>query len=114
MPKLRLDLNQGQYLFATRCSACHTIGGESGVGPDLAGIAATRDSAWLARFIKTPDKVLAEKDPIAMQLFRQYKQVQMPNLRLGDGDVDAIIHYLAAQKMGDMNMKQDMDMKMEH
>jgi protein SCO1 len=42
----------GQYLFATRCAACLTIGHGDVVGPDLRGVTLMRDEAWLARFIK--------------------------------------------------------------
>lgn len=90
-------LDAGGYLFRTRCAACHTIGQGDAVGPDLLGVARTRERAWLKRFIKTPDEMLAEKDPIAMELFARYKEVRMPNLRMGDGDVEALIGYLEAQ-----------------
>ncbi len=90
-------LDAGSYLFRTRCAACHTIGHGDAVGPDLLHVVRVRERAWLARYIKTPDKVLAEKDPIATALFAKYGQVRMPNLRLGDGDVEALISYLEAQ-----------------
>jgi hypothetical protein len=38
--------------------------------------------------------MLAAKDPIAMYLFNKYKQVQMPNTRLGPKDVQLLIQYL--------------------
>jgi len=84
----------GQYLFATRCVACHTIGHGVRIGPDLLGVTNVRDHDWLAKFIQKPDEVLAAKDPIAMYLFKKYKQVQMPNTRLGPEDVQKIIAYL--------------------
>ena len=76
---------------------CHTIGQSDFVGPDLQGVTSIRDRAWLARFIKTPEQVLAEKDPTAMALLVKYKNARMPNLRLGDGDVAAVIAYLEGQ-----------------
>jgi len=54
-----------------------------------------RDRVWLARWLKTPDQMLAEKDPIATQLFERYNRLPMPNLRLSDADVDALITYMA-------------------
>ena len=92
-PKLDIP-EKGHYLFATQCAACHTIGHGDSVGPDLLGVTGTRDRAWLARFIAVPNDVLAEKDPLATALFARYKQVRMPNLRLGKDDVDALIAYL--------------------
>ena len=84
----------GQYLFATRCVACHTIGHGVRIGPDLLGVTNVRDHDWLTRFIQKPDEMLAAKDPIAMYLFKKYKQVQMPNTRLGLEDVQKVIAYL--------------------
>ena len=65
-------LDAGAYLFRSRCAACHTVGQGEGVGPDLLGVTAHRDRAWLARMIATPDRLLDEKDPLAMALFAQY------------------------------------------
>ena len=84
----------GQYLFAARCAACHTIGHGVRIGPDLLGVTNVRDHDWLARFIQRPDEVLAAKDPLAMYLFKKYKGVQMPNTRLGPEDVQKIIAFL--------------------
>lgn len=37
--------------FNTTCFACHTIGGDRLVGPDLAGIQDKRTHEWLVKFI---------------------------------------------------------------
>ena len=85
------------YLFQNRCGACHTIGNGDRVGPDLAGVTTRRERGWLARYLKAPDRMLAEGDPIATALFAKYRNVPMPNLRLGDEDVAALIEYLETQ-----------------
>lgn len=94
----------GEQLFRTRCAACHTLGpleGELGtlddIGPDLSGVTQKRDPVWLARWLKEPDRMLAERDPLAMALYAQYNQMAMPNLSLTDGDVTALIEYLAQE-----------------
>ncbi|WP_044875191.1 SCO family protein [Pseudomonas sp. LFM046] len=91
----------GEQVFRTRCSACHTLGpqdgelgGLRGIGPDLLGVTRLRDPQWLTRWLKEPDVMLAEKDPLAIELYRQYNQVPMPNLRLTDVDIQALIRYL--------------------
>lgn len=84
----------GRYLFARHCAACHTIGHGNKIGPDLEGVADVRDPAWLARQIATPDEVLASRDPIATALFKKYKHVNMPNLRLDQDEVKVIIGFL--------------------
>ncbi len=87
----------GQYLFTTKCAACHTIGHGDSVGPDLAGVTRARDREWLARYIQAPDRMLAAKDPLATELYTKYKQVNMPNLGLGEADAAALIAFLQSQ-----------------
>jgi len=89
-----ISKTDGDYLFRTRCVSCHTIGGGDRIGPDLSGVTRRRDRAWLARWIAEPDKMLAEKDPVAMALFAQYNDIQMPNLALTSVDVDNLLTYL--------------------
>ncbi len=89
------EFSKGEYLFRTRCESCHTIGGgETRLGPDLAGVTDRRDPKWLARWLKSPDKMLEEGDPTAVELFEQYQQIAMPNLRLEDEEVAALIDHM--------------------
>jgi protein SCO1 len=107
--------DEGQYIFATHCSACHSIGHGDKIGPDLLDVTHVRDRDWLARFIATPDKVLNERDPIATALFDKYQQVNMPNLRLGTADVAALISFLEAQTKAHAVPEESMgDMKTDH
>ena len=89
-----INMDTGKYLFGQRCSACHTIGEGHKVGPDLIGVSNRRNPQWLRRYISVPDKVLAEKDPIAMYLFDKYKEVRMPNQGLHEVDVAVILGYI--------------------
>jgi len=84
----------GRYLFARHCAACHTIGHGDKIGPDLMGVAEVRNPTWLERQIATPDEMLVEKDPIATALFKKYKNVNMPNLRLDQDEVKLIVDFL--------------------
>ncbi|HEY2393139.1 MAG TPA: SCO family protein [Candidatus Angelobacter sp.] len=94
----RIDISdKGRYVFATHCAACHTIGHGDKIGPDLLGVTNIRERSWLAKFIATPDKVLAEKDPTATALFEKYKQVIMPNLRLAPVDLESLLNFLQTQ-----------------
>jgi len=92
-----LTVDKGQFLFQSRCSACHTVGQGDKLGPDLQGVTARRERGWLARYILAPDKMLAERDPIAVMLFEKYQSVRMPNLSLGSPDVGDLLLYLDSQ-----------------
>lgn len=88
------ESSPGKTTYTTYCASCHTIGGGDLVGPDLAGVTTRRDKAWLTRWITEPDKMLAEGDTIATEMLTQYNNVPMPNLKLSDTDVAALVTYL--------------------
>ena len=89
-----ITVPNGQRLFVSKCSACHTIGKGDRLGPDLAGVSARRERAWIARYIQEPDAVLSKGDPIATALYNKYKKIGMPNLRLGSSDVADLVSFL--------------------
>jgi protein SCO1/2 len=89
-----LNVGQGEFLFGSRCSACHSLGQGDKMGPDLAGVTTRRDRGWLARYVLQPDKMRADGDPTATALVEKYKDVRMPNMHLGSADVAAILMYL--------------------
>src|SRR2546430_12581214 len=86
VPALAFD--RGEYTFRNHCAACHTIGGGDLLGPDLKGVAASRERQWLERFIATPDALISANDPIARVLLERYNGVRMPNLGLAEDDAD--------------------------
>lgn len=88
------DAANGESIFKAKCAACHTVGGGKLVGPDLKGVTTRREAAWLSRWIKEPDKVLAEGDPIATQLLAENNNIPMPNVVLSDADVADLIAYI--------------------
>ena len=56
-----------------------------------------RDRAWLNRIITEPDKLIDEKDPIAISLFKKYREIRMPRLGLPQADVNTLIEYMKLQ-----------------
>ena len=98
-PELR-SISRGESLFRTRCSACHAIGAGDGLarrGPDLLGVTERRERAWLARWLAEPDTMLAEKDPLALELFEANRNLPMPNMRLNALEVEALLEYMAEE-----------------
>jgi hypothetical protein len=71
----------------------------------------------LAKQIATPDEMIAEKDPIATALFKKYKQVRMPNLRLDQDEVQLIIDFMKnpeAQQSTDASKAKSLDLTGAH
>jgi protein SCO1/2 len=84
---------KGKTLFTNRgCNACHAFGKRL-AGPDLVGAPGRRDPAWMRRWLKATDEMLAS-DSIAQAMLAEYQNVKMPNLRLSDEEVEALIHYM--------------------
>jgi copper(I)-binding protein/cytochrome oxidase Cu insertion factor (SCO1/SenC/PrrC family) len=96
-PKLR-NISPGEHLFRTRCATCHTVTGgqeEPGaLGPDLLGVTRQRDMVWLLNWLRAPDQMLANKDPIAMALYEKYNRLTMPNMRLNQQEALEVVSYL--------------------
>ncbi len=99
-PELR-TLTQGESLFRTRCSACHNIGRDENstmkLGPNLLDVTTLREHTWLRRWIKEPDVMLSEGDPIATGLFEAYNRLPMPNLRLNGHEIDSLLSFLETE-----------------
>jgi protein SCO1/2 len=111
-PKLR-NISKGESLFRTRCASCHTIGegdivkpGTRNIGPDLYNVTTQRDRAWLTRWLAEPDRMLAEKDALALALLAKYNNVPMPNLRLTAVEIQALLTYIADESRRGENHEQ--------
>jgi mono/diheme cytochrome c family protein len=87
----------GQALFQEKCSACHSIGGGDVLGPDLKGVTAKRDHEWLEHWIREPEEMINQGDPLATQLLKQYNDMPMPSAGLSPAEVNAVLAYIEAQ-----------------
>jgi cbb3-type cytochrome oxidase cytochrome c subunit len=88
---------KGRSIFSNKgCNGCHSIGGGRRAGPDLAGVTERRDTDWVRRFLKDPTGML-QTDSIAMAMLAEAKNVKMPNMKLTDGDIDALLHYITEE-----------------
>jgi protein SCO1 len=93
------ELSKGEDLFRTRCVTCHTVGQPGKetaktIGPDLTFVTRVRQRGWLVRWMKEPDVMLSEKDPIATALYEKYNKLAMPNLRLKENEIEQILSFL--------------------
>lgn len=82
---------------------------ERRIGPGLYNIGHQRDPRWLRRWMIEPDKMLEEKDPLAMALLAQYKNIPMPNRRLTDTDVTKLLGYIdeESRRISDLRARND-------
>ena len=85
---------QGQAIFENTCIRCHTIGSGIIAGPDLKDVTSRRNRDWLISFITSPSQLIAQEDPIAIQLVRNYGGRIMPNFGLSAEEAEAALVYI--------------------
>lgn len=84
---------EGKNLFRNNCKACHNIDKKI-VGPALSKVYERRDSVWMYNFIKGSQKMIADGDPIANELYQQYNEIIMPDQKLNDEQIGLVINYI--------------------
>src|SRR5262249_20254883 len=84
----------GQALFVKLCAGCHTVGKGDRVGPDLNGVTGRHGRAWIANYIRDPEKMRAQKDPAALTLVERYPNVRMPSVGLSENDAADLLSYM--------------------
>lgn len=84
--------DKGQSVYEANCVACHMMGRKF-VGPDLTGVTARRNPAWIMNMIMNPDGMVKE-DQLAIDLFMEFNGAPMSNQNISEEDSRAIIEYL--------------------
>ncbi len=115
-PVLLRNPSDGEKLFRTRCSSCHSInaadqsmGAMQKIGPNLDGVGKRRSRDWLEHWVKAPDRMLADKDPIALAVYQKYDKITMPNLRMDLKEVREVLDFMeeeSALPQNDRRIKQ--------
>jgi cbb3-type cytochrome oxidase cytochrome c subunit len=87
----------GKTTFANKgCVTCHSIGQGRRAGPDLLGVTDRRDHDWIKKWLHDPATML-QSDSISQAMLAEAKGVKMPNVKLTDREIDALIHYMAQE-----------------
>jgi nitrite reductase (NO-forming) len=87
----------GRKIFnAKGCQACHSIGQGKMAGPDLKGVAERAPVEWIRTFLKNPRAQFDNQDGRTLALVIEARGAVMPNFRLRDDEIDALVNYLAA------------------
>jgi nitrite reductase (NO-forming) len=92
----------GKLAFESKCLACHSVGQGKKLGPDIAGVTKRRSDAWLARWLKEPEKML-QTDADAKAMLKEFNNIPMPNQSLSDAEIRQYIkyfHWIDAQPAG--------------
>ena len=83
--------DKGKVLFGQKCTACHKTDARY-IGPSLKGIYDRRNPAWVMNIMLNPTEMI-KKDPIAIQLLKDYNNVVMYNQNLTFDEARALAEY---------------------
>jgi protein SCO1/2 len=79
------------------CMGCHTIGKGKLAGPDLNGLYERRETDWVKTWLKNPE-AMYETDETVKAMLKEWNGLKMPNLKLKDAEIDAVMHYIGEQQ----------------
>src|SRR5436853_1498318 len=75
----------GEALFKTNCTQCHSVGKGKVIGPDLKDVDKRRpDKAWLHKWIKNSQSVVKSGDPYAVKIFNENNKTVMTPFNFKD------------------------------
>jgi len=89
------DAAKGESIFKKECAQCHSVTSEKVVGPGLKGATSRNNLAWLTKWVKNSQAVIASGDPYAVKIYNDYGKTQMTSFaNLSDDDIKGIFTYI--------------------
>ena len=88
------DVKEGEKIFKSKCTSCHAIDRKV-VGPALKGIPETKDEAWLIKWIKNSQALIASGDAEAIKIFEENNKLVMTSFTdLSDDQIKSVLAYI--------------------
>ena len=82
----------GEQLFNSKCTSCHKLSAEKGIGPGLAGITDRRRPEWVMNMLLNPME-MTQKDSLAKELLAIYYSQMLDN-NLTEAEARSILEFL--------------------
>jgi len=100
------DVKEGESLFKQKCTSCHAINKDM-VGPALKDVGKRHEEAWLLKWIKNSQALVASGDEQAIALFEGHnKTVMTPFPDLSDDNIKSILAYIDDASNAPADVKQ--------
>lgn len=87
----------GEEIFKSNCTRCHTIGNGQLVGPDLRGSMTKYSEEWLVKWIRSSQTLIKEGDVRAKELFKKFNEMPMADNDLSDEKIKSVIAYVNSE-----------------
>jgi len=92
-----LAAEPGEQEYNTFCGICHTIGGGTLIGPDLAGVHDRLSQEWLEKFVASSTSVIGSGDAYAVELFEKFNKITMPDATVPPEKIKEILNYIKSR-----------------
>lgn len=83
---------QGQFIYKSKCFACHKLTSEKLVGPGWKGVTDRRASEWIMNFVLNTNMML-DKDLVAQQLITVCV-TRMPSQNLSNVEARNVLEFM--------------------
>ena len=87
----------GESLFKSNCTQCHSVGKGVVIGPDLKDVQKRRLEDWIIKWVHNSQAVVKSGDQYAVDLFNKFNKVAMTSFALKDDEVKAILGYIKTE-----------------
>jgi mono/diheme cytochrome c family protein len=84
---------KGKTLFENNCASCHALD-EVLVGPALRGVSGRHSQAWLIKWIKNSQALIASGDKEAIKIYEEYSKQAMTSFAFSDEEVISVLEYI--------------------
>ena len=84
---------KGKTLFENNCASCHALD-EVLVGPALRGVSGRHNQAWLLKWVKNSQALIASGDKEAIKIYEQYSKQAMTSFAFSDEEVLSVLEYI--------------------
>ena len=84
---------KGKTLFENNCASCHALD-EVLVGPKLRGVSGRHSQAWLLKWVKNSQALIASGDKEAIKIYEEYSKQAMPSFTFSDEEVNSVLEFI--------------------
>ena len=85
-------IKSGEQIYNSKCTSCHKLSAEKGIGPGLAGITERRRPEWIMNMMLNPME-MTQKDSLAKELLAIYYSQMLDN-NLTEEEARSVLEFL--------------------
>ena len=89
----------GEEVYNKLCMSCHSLTDKVLMGPGLQGVGERRTEAWVIKWVKDSQGLIASGDADAVKLFGDFNKIPMPGFpQLTDEEIKGFLDFLKSKE----------------